>query len=247
MRDCRLLIGLVIGTAILFASNARAQERIKFTAKLTESADDLAKVIVSFKIDDGWHAYSATEVGQVLEVKLALPDDVVAAGRWQKPKPVDYGDGVMVYKGDGSFSRVLSVPASDAERQVVVTVLYQACNDDGCLPPDEIQFKLPISEAILAPTAPEKNNYTFDNTHLSTPELLMAEGELLNTTADQHYVSPGMHDIDNDGDLELVTGGVAGKVRVYENENKDQNGQPVWIDAGFLHTTSGEDVMGMNW
>ena len=56
-----------------------------------------------------------------------------------------------------------------------------------------------------------------------------------------------MYDVDRDGDLELITGGVGGRIRVYENENNDQGGTPVWTDVGFLRTTSGEKVMAKNW
>lgn len=251
MRDSRLCVGVVICAAMLFSfsvsSSVCAQERISLTAKLTESTDEIAAVIVSFEIEEGWHAYAETEIGQVLEVELELPDDVVPAGRWQKPEAVPYDDGAMIYEGEGSFSRKLSIPASDAVRQVVVTVAYQVCNKRGCMAPDEAQFELSIPATVPSPTAPEKASYHFDNAHFSTPVLLIADGELLNTSAGQNYVSPAMYDVDRDGDLELITGGVGGRIRVYENENNDQGGTPVWTDVGFLRTTSGEKVMAKNW
>jgi len=250
MRDCRLSISVIVCAVVLFSlglsSAVNAQNRIKLTAKLSEPTDGIANVTVAFKIDEGWHAYEATDVGQVLTVSLELPDDVVAAGRWQKPESVAYRE-AMIYKGEGRFTRKLAIADSDSVRQVVVKVAYQVCTERGCLAPSEAKFELPIAAASASNASTKKDGFDYSNAYFSAPELLMADGELLNVASKQHYISPAMYDIDNDGALELVTGDVAGKVRVYENESNDADGMPVWADAGFLSSTSGEQTMAKNW
>lgn len=246
MRDCRLLIGAFICIGVLLCSSVHAQGRITLKAELTEPTDGLANVIVSFEIEEGWHAYAKNENGQVLEVTLELPDDVVAAGRWEKPESVAY-DEFLIYEGEGTFSRKLSVEASDVQRQIVATVAYQICNETGCMAPDEVPFILKIPASTPAPAKQKQAGLQFDNKHFAAPELIIADGERLNTKANQMYISPTVYDIDNDGALELVTGDVAGKIRVYENKNDDKEGQPVWTDAGFLPTTEGENVIAANW
>lgn len=86
----------------------------------------------------------------------------------------------------------------------------------------------------------------FVNAHFEAPFRLMVENEPLNNTAKQIYPSPAMFDVDNDGQIELVTGDLRGSIKVYENQNADE-GDPVWSKHYALMSSDDKPIKVSNW
>ena len=88
---------------------------------------------------------------------------------------------------------------------------------------------------------------TSDEDLFGSPQLLMVGKSPLNTAARQMYPSPAMFDVDNDGQLELVVGDIFGSLNVYENINKNKQGDPVWSKHKALESLDGKPIKVSNW
>lgn len=94
---------------------------------------------------------------------------------------------------------------------------------------------------VVQPDSPE-----FANAYFEAPFRLMVNDDLLNTRAKKMYPSPGMYDVDNDGQQELVVGDIFGSMLVYENTNSGK-GDPVWSDFYPLNAADGKPIKVSNW
>lgn len=103
----------------------------------------------------------------------------------------------------------------------------------------------PVNGIVKLNVPSEKPGYKFENKHFHSPEVLIADGIALNKKIRQGYLSPSLQDIDKDGKVELLTGDVAGKVRVYRNNSDD--GLPEWSDDGFLKNIANSAIIAKNW
>jgi hypothetical protein len=137
------------------------------------------KVLVQLQIAEGWHIHAnpagdpdldlATEV-ELEQSKLGIE---LTKLRFPKGKSVERGPDEKpqsLYMGKVSVVGQFDVPAKAAggEEELVVTVMFQACDDAQCLAPKKLKLKLPvkvarpnepvksINEALFAPPAAKK-------------------------------------------------------------------------------------------
>ena len=101
------------------------------------------ELTVTIIIKPGWHLYSDVPKGsthQVTEVKLKLPDGVSAAGDWSRLPgfPSMDNPAEKIYTEFAVFSRILR-SKKGASPNVEVVVDYEVCNEDYCLPPDQLR------------------------------------------------------------------------------------------------------------
>lgn len=81
----------------------------------------------------------------------------------------------------------------------------------------------------------------------AAPVRLMVGKIPMNSDVKQMYPSPAVYDVDADGKDELVVGDIFGALHVYENENKDGKGDPVWGKPERLKMADGEAIKVSNW
>ena len=94
----------------------------------------------------------------------------------------------------------------------------------------------------------EKNSskFVFENELFEAPVRLTVNGKPLQQANDR-FPSPAIYDIDNDGDNELIIGGLRGKVEVFENSSSSTTGDPIWEAGELLEDSDGKSIRLTNW
>lgn len=110
-----------------------------------ENAGELA-VVVKVTIALGWHIYAYVPADQpyiVTDQILQLPDGVLKAGAWIKSHatPSSTDRGVLNYEKEAVFYCLL-ISETSGSGTLKAGILYQACNNRQCLPPQEKTMEL---------------------------------------------------------------------------------------------------------
>jgi hypothetical protein len=96
------------------------------------------------KVAPGWHTYAAAGKGGpagATRIEDALPTGAKSAGAWRSPKGVPQADGSEHYTGDVVFLRTVKLDATPPGAvEMPVTVSFQACNEERCLPPESVKL-----------------------------------------------------------------------------------------------------------
>jgi hypothetical protein len=109
-----------------------------------------AVVFIKATIDDGWHVYSqhVKEGGPVKTTFTFKPsDDYTLIGSTSEPTPITrnekvFGMDVSFFEKSVIFQQKIKL--KKGETVVNGTLEYMTCNDQKCLPPDDIDFSVPI-------------------------------------------------------------------------------------------------------
>lgn len=131
------------------------------TGELYLSVDRLppnaaSKVLLQLKIAEKWHINAnPAQPDFLIPTRFTLKSKLgskLAQVRYPAGAKLDVsGSDVpyLVYSGSVNLLGVLEVPDSAAgqREELTVEVKYQACNDDQCLPPKTLTFKIPVDVA----------------------------------------------------------------------------------------------------
>lgn len=109
-----------------------------------------AVIFIKATIDDGWHVYSQyVKDGGPIKTSFTFPasPEYTLIGKTIEPKPITRNE--PVFKMDVSFfehevifQQKIKLKAGQAT--VKGTLEYMTCNDHQCLPPDDIDFSIPV-------------------------------------------------------------------------------------------------------
>jgi len=148
---------------LLSSINAVAQiaEPAKWDVALKMTDDSHGEIIMSCKIDDGWHVYSNDinpEIGpQPLEVVWDKLEGVELAGtiKADKAPHTQYDDmfeaELSWWESAVKIRQAFKVTSTAYE--IEGTLKFAACNDQNCIPPQKVHFDFSGSIASKAPTA----------------------------------------------------------------------------------------------
>ncbi len=98
------------------------------------------RVIVRFKIMDGWHLYSFVPKAEAYvptTLKLENVKGLVADGAWTKSPstPTIENPRLLIWENECVFSKDLTIDHSKfLDKQLELSVDYQVCNEQTCLP-----------------------------------------------------------------------------------------------------------------
>jgi hypothetical protein len=109
-----------------------------------------AVVFIKATIDEGWHVYSqlVKDGGPVKTTITFTPSkDYTTIGATTEPKPITkyekvFSMDVSYFEGSVIFQQ--KVKLINGEAIVKGTLEYMTCNNKQCLPPDDIDFSIPI-------------------------------------------------------------------------------------------------------
>jgi len=124
-----------------------------------------AKLLLTAKMEAGWHLYSLTQPPPPRATKIVLDESSDKAftldGAPQQPKPKvafdpNFEMNTETFEGETTFTVPLKVAAdaSPGPHKIVVKVTFQACDDHQCLPP---RPKLVEVEAVIAGASTKKD------------------------------------------------------------------------------------------
>jgi DsbC/DsbD-like thiol-disulfide interchange protein len=137
---------------LLLAGSAKAQlltpVRWSYGAKKISGTE--AVVFIKATIDKGWHIYSqhVKDGGPVKTTITFSPSkDYVAVGGTLEPKPVTsyekvFSMAVSYFEGTVIFQQKIKLKAGPAT--VKGTLNFMTCNDKQCLPPEDLDFSIPV-------------------------------------------------------------------------------------------------------
>lgn len=129
-----------------------------------------SKVLVQIKIADKWHINAnPAQPDFLIATRVTLKSKLgtkLAQIRYPAGEKLDVsGSDVpyLVYTGSVNLLGVLEVPDSAAGKreELTVEIKYQACNDDQCLPPKTLTFKVPLDVAAKGETVKAINGKLF--------------------------------------------------------------------------------------
>jgi len=137
---------------LLFALHTKAQILTPVTwsygAKKTSATE--ATVFIKATIDEGWHVYSqfVKDGGPVKTTITFNPSSAYSlVGATIEPKPVTrmekaFNMEVGFFEHSVIFQQKIKLKAK--QTTVSGKLEYMTCNDQKCLPPDDIEFSIPV-------------------------------------------------------------------------------------------------------
>ena len=124
-----------------------------------------AKLVLTAKIDPGWHLYSLTQPPPPRATKIALADGApfVMDGKAQQSKPVKaYDPNFQIETETFENTATFTVPVKAAAdlvpgpQKLIAKVTFQACDEHQCLPPRtrevETEVMIVAANAAVAPS-----------------------------------------------------------------------------------------------
>lgn len=143
---------LFLAGAILFSVQLQAQiltpVHWSYGAKRTSATE--AVVFMKATIDEGWHVYSQTvKDGGPVKTTFTFPaaKTYTLVGKTIEPNPITrnekvFGMDVSFFEREVIFQQKIKLKAKQA--YVTGTLEYMTCNDQKCLPPEDITFSIPV-------------------------------------------------------------------------------------------------------
>jgi thiol:disulfide interchange protein DsbD len=132
-----------------FGTTVSAQEfldPVSWDVKVEKESDALYNILITAKIDEGWHLYSQEEANVELgpiPTEFAFnntPETFELVGKTQEPQvdpiwdPVFEAD-IVFFEKKAMFIQKIKVINPD-NLKINVEVYYSVCDDEKCLPPE---------------------------------------------------------------------------------------------------------------
>jgi hypothetical protein len=145
-------ITIVAIVLVLFAIQSKAQilqpVRWSYAAKKISATE--AVVFIKATIDEGWHVYSqfVKDGGPVKTTIDFTPSKAFTlVGKTIEPQPITrmekvFGMEVGFFEKSVIFQQKIRLKAK--QTTVSGKLEYMTCNDQKCLPPDDIEFSIPV-------------------------------------------------------------------------------------------------------
>ncbi len=156
--SCFLLIG------ILFPSAAQIQDPVQFKTELKTISDTEIQIVFTGKIDDGWHVYSTDlPAGGPITATFNLEkaEGVEIAGKLTpEGQEIEQYDKVFEMKlryFEHTATFVQAMKITGATYRMEGYLEYGACNDENCLPPNEVPFSFSGKGIAQTAASPEAN------------------------------------------------------------------------------------------
>ncbi|GAB3955102.1 hypothetical protein GCM10028805_41670 [Spirosoma harenae] len=146
----KMLLAIVV---FLMALQVKAQiekpVRWSYAAKKTSPTE--AVLLMKATIDKGWHIYSQNvkEGGPIKTTFKFTPASTYAlANKTQEPKPITklekvFDMEVSYFENAVVFQQKIKLKGTGPVT-VKGSVEFMSCNDQKCLPPDELEFSIPV-------------------------------------------------------------------------------------------------------
>jgi len=145
---------LLLVLVILFAG-CRAFAQVEghvtwaYAAKKVSATE--AVVLLKATIDDGWHIYSLNvkDGGPIkTSFKFKPSKEYAVVGKPIEPKPItkfekSFSMNVSYFEGSVVFQQKVKLTGKKAT--VKGTLEYMTCNDQKCLPPEDVEFDVAVA------------------------------------------------------------------------------------------------------
>lgn len=148
MKRITLILTLVLFTAV--GAFAQLEKPVTWSYVAKKTGKNEATVYVKATIDEGWHIYSQTVKagGPTKTIFTFSPSkDYTLVGKTIEPKPIStyektFKMNVAYFEDEVVFQQ--KVKLNKGQTTVKGKVEFGVCNDKQCLPPDEVEFSVPV-------------------------------------------------------------------------------------------------------
>jgi len=145
---------ILIAAAMFMGIGAYAQIEapVKWSYAAKKTSPTEAVVFLKATIESGWHIYSQTvkDGGPIrTSFTFAKSDEYALVGKPTEPKPVTkyektFGMNVSYFEKEVVFQQKVKLKPNATA--VKGKLEYMTCNDHKCLPPDDIEFSIPLGK-----------------------------------------------------------------------------------------------------
>ncbi|MEB0264140.1 protein-disulfide reductase DsbD domain-containing protein [Mucilaginibacter sp. 10I4] len=149
----RKLLLAVTALMITFAAKAQVESHVRWSYAAKKTSATEAVVLIKATIDHGWHIYSQTvkEGGPVkTSFTFAPSKEYSIVGTPSEPKPITrfekvFNMNVGYFENSVVFQQKIKLKSVKASA-VKGKLEFMTCNDSKCLPPDEVEFSIPLGK-----------------------------------------------------------------------------------------------------
>ena len=175
------LFSLLLIFIVYTTTQAQILEPVKWSFSSKKVSDNEADLLITAKIDAGWHVYSQfiDEGGPIPTSFTFTPSSGYSLSGKVSEAP----------KATSAFDKNFGMQISWHEKQVVFkqriklknpkttiagVLEFMVCNNERCLPPAEVEFKIPINLASPTPAVGLTSKVASDTTAADTAKALPA-------------------------------------------------------------------------
>lgn len=150
MKKILLLIIVLVMSKGAFA---QIESPVKWAYGAKRISPTEAVIFLRATIDDGWHIYSLNiKDGGPIKTSFTFPSskDYTLIGTVTEPKPASkyetsFKMDVTYFEKTVTFQQKIKLKTKGAT-VVKGSLEYETCNDHKCLPPDDVDFSIPIAK-----------------------------------------------------------------------------------------------------
>jgi hypothetical protein len=143
----------VIALMITFGAKAQIESHVRWSYAAKKISATEAVVLIKATIDKDWHIYSQTvkEGGPVrTSFTFAPSKEYTLVGKPVEPKPIIkyekvFDMNVGYFENAVVFQQKIKLKSAKAAA-VKGKLEFMTCNDSKCLPPDEVEFSIPLGK-----------------------------------------------------------------------------------------------------
>ena len=139
---------------LLVFSHAQAQlQPVIWSYSAKKTADRTYEVEMKATIKEGWHLFSQTQPADAIAIPTAItvnPNPLLIRkgaireiGKLEKYKDKTLGVTAYQYAGQVRFVQTVVLKAK-AKTLFAGSVEFQTCDDEKCLPPQKVNFSIPL-------------------------------------------------------------------------------------------------------
>jgi thiol:disulfide interchange protein DsbD len=145
----RIIFIVTLYAFVAIAALAQFQNPVTMTATQKKVGDDALEIIFQGSVDAGWHVYGTdiadggpTRAELTIEKQKGLKPDgkLRATGKVQKAMDDMFGMEVSYMEEKASFVQRFTI--TEPEYEVAGYLTYGACNDENCISPTDVEFRL---------------------------------------------------------------------------------------------------------
>lgn len=149
----RYLISLFVALVAVMAVQAQAPSPVRWRATASMTSARAGVITLRALVDEGWHfwAMNQAEEGPIgLTITYTDMQGIRTQGavktsvKAREAEDKTFGCRVSYYDGNVTFTQPFKIEGRGTDRSVKVTVRYQTCKDDACMPPKTQTFNLRI-------------------------------------------------------------------------------------------------------
>jgi thiol:disulfide interchange protein DsbD len=167
-----------------FCTSVSAQEfldPVEWDVKVEQESDDLYNILITAKLEAGWHLYSQEEADVELgpiPTEFAYnnsPETFELVGKTQEPQVAPFWDPVfeaeiVFFEKKAMFIQKIKVINPD-NLKILVEVYYSVCDDEKCLPPETKSFEVGLSGGSATATSEELTEADLEKTAALTIDI----------------------------------------------------------------------------